>query len=68
MSTRARPPPGPPLPRALPWIGLGVAAVISAVLAPRPVRRRGRSPWVYPPLGVVLYVASPVGTWMILVS
>ncbi|MET7756418.1 hypothetical protein ABZT27_17165 [Streptomyces sp. NPDC005389] len=52
---------------ALPWIGLGVAAAVWAGLGLL-AWRRGRTPWVHLPLGVVLYVASLVGAWTIMVS
>ncbi|WP_159041860.1 hypothetical protein [Streptomyces aureus] len=52
---------------ALPWIGLGVAAAVSAGLGLL-AWRRGRTPWVHLPIGVVLYVASLAGTWAIMVS
>lgn len=52
---------------ALPWIGIGVAAAVSAGLGLM-AWRRGRTPWVYLPLGVVLHLASLVGAWTIMVS
>ncbi|WP_328940774.1 hypothetical protein OG259_03210 [Streptomyces sp. NBC_00250] len=52
---------------ALPWIGLGVAAAVSMGLGLM-AWRRGRTPWVHLPLGVVLYLASLVGAWTIMVS
>ncbi|MFJ2931724.1 hypothetical protein ACIO8G_03040 [Streptomyces sp. NPDC087219] len=52
---------------ALPWIGLGVAAAVSAGLGML-AWRRGRTPWVHLPIGVALYVASLAGTWTIMVS
>ncbi|APE25693.1 hypothetical protein DEJ43_35430 [Streptomyces venezuelae ATCC 10712] len=50
---------------ALPWVGLGVAAAVSAGLGVW-AWRRGRTPWVLLPVGVVLYVASLAGAWTIM--
>ncbi|MCX5230637.1 hypothetical protein ABZY16_02890 [Streptomyces sp. NPDC006553] len=52
---------------ALPWIGLGVAAAVSAGLG-LPAWRRGRTPWLSLPIGAVLYVASLAGAWTIMVA
>ncbi|MFF5923901.1 hypothetical protein ACFY8C_37090 [Streptomyces flavochromogenes] len=52
---------------ALPWIGLGAAAAVSAGLG-LAAWRRGRTPWVYLPIGVLLYLASLAGAWAIMVS
>ncbi|WP_306328525.1 hypothetical protein [Streptomyces venezuelae] len=51
----------------LPCMGLGVAAAVSAGLGVW-VRRRGRTPWVLLPVGVVIYVASLAGAWAIMTS
>jgi hypothetical protein len=40
----------------LPWVGLGAGAVGAALVAVAQ-RRRGRSAWAGPPVGVAVYVA-----------
>ncbi|MFE5593671.1 hypothetical protein [Streptomyces sp. NPDC056549] len=45
--------------------GLGLATGVSVALGVV-AWRRGRAPWVYLPLGTLLYSASLVGAWMII--
>ncbi|MER7953051.1 hypothetical protein ABTY59_37300 [Streptomyces sp. NPDC096079] len=52
---------------ALPWIGLGLATVVCVLLGVA-AWRRGRTPWVWLPLGALLYAASLVGAWLIMLA
>lgn len=52
---------------ALPWVGLALAVAVSVGFGLW-AARRGRTPWVYLPAGVLLYAASLLGAWTIMVS
>ncbi|MFC8294562.1 hypothetical protein ACFUJ0_07010 [Streptomyces sp. NPDC057242] len=52
---------------ALRWIGLGLGVAVSTGFGLW-ARRRGRTPWIHLPVGVLLYAASLFGAWTVMIS
>lgn len=52
---------------ALPWAGLALALACALGLG-IPAAGRGVTPWLFLPVGVVVYVASMAATWAVMTA